>query len=187
MAKGDQLRVYRGGYWHHGIDVGDGTVIHFGAAGLRAAVKQTAMGPFLMGSDLVERIPARYSPFSPDDIVARAKGMLGQLPYNLVLHNCESVAGFCQGLEPDSPQVKAFGRRAVKDVKKHGPVKGALAIAVRVVGRVASLAVALAGRHKEARWVEHATDRHADTEWVTDRHELRWEPYVIPANEHTPA
>jgi hypothetical protein len=66
-------------------------------------------------------------------------------------------------------------------------VKGALTIAFRVAGRIASLAVALTGRHKEARWVEHATDRHADTEWVTDRHELRWEPYVIPESERAPA
>ncbi len=28
MARGDHIRVYRTLYWHHGIDAGDGTVIH---------------------------------------------------------------------------------------------------------------------------------------------------------------
>ena len=179
MAMGDQLRVYRGGYWHHGIDVGDGTVVHFGAKGdgLRAGVSQTEMDAFLLGSTLVERLPAHRSPFPPDEIVERAMGMVGRQPYNLLLNNCESIAGFCQGLEPESPQVKSFNRRALKDVKERGVVKGGLTIALRLVGRVASLAVALSGRHKTARWVEHATDRHADREWVTDKHELRWEPY----------
>ncbi|MGV3614242.1 MAG: lecithin retinol acyltransferase family protein [Fimbriimonas sp.] len=182
MAAGDQLRVYRGGYWHHGIDVGDGTVVHFKGKGdgWRAGVSRTDMKTFLLGSNLVERIPARHSPFPPQEIVNRALGMVGRQPYNIVLNNCESVAGFCQGLEPESPQVRAFGRRAVRDVQDRGPVKGGLTIALRLAGRIASLAVALTGRHKEARWVEHATDRHADREWITDRHELRWEPYQPP-------
>ncbi len=181
MAKGDQLRVYRGGYWHHGIDVGDGTVVHFKAKaeGLWAGVAQTPMADFLLGSTLVERLPARHSPFPADEIVARALGLLGKMPYNLLLNNCESVAGFCQGLEPVSPQVKAFHRRATRDVRERGPLKGSLAIGWRVIGRVASLGVALTGRHKEARWLEHVADRRADIEWVTDRHELRWEPYGV--------
>jgi len=29
MACGDHIRARRFGYWHHGIDCGDGTVIHY--------------------------------------------------------------------------------------------------------------------------------------------------------------
>ena len=29
MPKGDHIRSPRGIYWHHGIDCGDGTVIHY--------------------------------------------------------------------------------------------------------------------------------------------------------------
>lgn len=181
MAAGDQLRVYRGGYWHHGIDMGDGTVVHFKAKayGPRAGMARTNLDAFRLGSDKIERLPARHAPIPVEQILQRAQSLLGPMPYNLVLNNCEAVSGYCQGLKPLSPQVEAFLRRSGKDLGERGPVKGALTIAWRVVGRVASLGIALAGRHEGAHWVERATDRHADREWVTDPHDLRWEAYTI--------
>lgn len=178
MALGDQLRVYRGGYWHHGIDSGNGNIIHFGmGSNWKAEVAEVPFPSFTKGSTLVERLPARHSPFSPDEIVARARAMIGRQPYNFALHNCESLAGFCQGLEPDSPQVRSMKQRTTEDFRSHGPVGGSVRTIVRVAGRIASLAVALTGRHRTAFVLERATDRRADIHWTTDRHELRWEPY----------
>lgn len=50
MARADHIRVYRGGYYHHGIDLSDGTVIHFsGEPGMKkeAAVRRSSMAEFL--------------------------------------------------------------------------------------------------------------------------------------------
>ena len=52
MARGDHLKVRRRGYWHHGIDCGDGTVIHY--AGLEreksdAYVRRTSLAEFCKG------------------------------------------------------------------------------------------------------------------------------------------
>ena len=44
MAKGDHLFVYCGGYSHHGIDVGDGNVIHFDSTPFRKFVGQQGHG-----------------------------------------------------------------------------------------------------------------------------------------------
>jgi|GEM_PF-3092207 len=180
MAAGDQLRVYRGGYWHHGIDVGDGTIVHFGKAGLRAAVQRTGWDEFLLGSSVLERLPVRLCPVPAEEVVRRALECVGKHAYNLALNNCESIACFCQGIEPDSPQVQAFLRRAKLDVSERGPWRGGFDITARVAGRAVSLTAGFLGRYDVAQGIERLTDRHAVREWLTDRHELRWEPYPVP-------
>ena len=107
MAIGDHIRVDRGLYWHHGIDAGEGRVIHqTGEPGraLDAAIRETSMDPFLRdGSvELVGDTPA----FSPAQVVSRARSRIGETGYDLLLNNCEHFTCWCMTGEAESKQVE---------------------------------------------------------------------------------
>ena len=108
MGRGDHIRVNRGLYWHHGIDVGDGTVVHAaGEPGRRkigAIVRCTSMAEFLRGGRLV-RVDAVGS-LPADEIVDRARQALGRGGYSLFFNNCEHFARWCQTGELGSRQVE---------------------------------------------------------------------------------
>ena len=44
MDKGDHIFVYRRGYSHHGIDCGDGTVIHYESNAWMKLAERTTVG-----------------------------------------------------------------------------------------------------------------------------------------------
>jgi len=132
MARGDHIRVNRGFYWHHGIDLGDGTVIHAaGEPGRRkigALVRCTSMGEFLRGGcavrvDVIGALPA-------DEIVDRARQAVGRGGYSLLFNNCEHFAYWCQ--------TGSLGSRQVERAAFAGTMAG-LAI------RVAATAVTASG------------------------------------------
>ena len=116
MAHGDRLRVKRrlAGpvcYRHHGIDVGDGTVIHaspddparlFGGG----RVVRTSLEEFTNGEsiEVVNDLPAV---FPPEEIVARAMRHLNREGYCPVVDNCEHFATWCATGERRSRQVDA--------------------------------------------------------------------------------
>lgn len=116
MAEGDRLRVKRrlAGpvcYRHHGIDVGDGTVIHarpddparlFGGG----RVVRTSLEEFAAGEpiDVVDDPPAA---FPPAEIVARAMQHVDREGYCPVVDNCEHFATWCATGERRSRQVDA--------------------------------------------------------------------------------
>lgn len=108
MARGDHIRVNRGLYWHHGIDMGDGTVIHAaGEPGRRkigAIVRSASMDEFLRGSWPVRVRSDRSLP--PEQIVERARQALGRGGYSLFFNNCEHFARWCQTGESGSRQVQ---------------------------------------------------------------------------------
>lgn len=107
MSKGDHIKVHRVGYWHHGIDLGDGTVVHFtGEPGRKtnATVKRTLMEEFLSGGKLVV---VEYSEsYNPEEVVKRALSMLWNGGYNFIFNNCEHFARYCKTGEKKSEQVK---------------------------------------------------------------------------------
>ena len=107
MSRGDHLFVRRRHYTHHGIDCGDGTVIHSsGEPGRRkfgARVRRTTMDEFLRGGTAVEI--ERPDALSADEVVARAEASLGNGAYSLVWNNCEHFAHWCQTGRPASTQV----------------------------------------------------------------------------------
>jgi len=124
MGAGDHIYVERawGLYSHHGIDCGDGSVIHFqGPDPMRARVKRSSLEEF-RGEGGVKVLreseePARGSiqgfvtewldrrsdrlqtpdlTSSPDAVVARAESRLGEGEYDLVFNNCEHFANWCR-------------------------------------------------------------------------------------------
>ncbi len=113
MARGDQIYVMRplmnmdGVYEHHGIDCGDGTVIHYYKGGEIATVARTSFETFARGS--IVRVKPRPVSFVPDVAIERAESRLGEQQYNLLTNNCEHFASWCKTGNPTSQQLDDYG------------------------------------------------------------------------------
>jgi hypothetical protein len=111
MARGDQIYVYReflnsnGVYEHHGIDCGDGSVIHYRKLET-AEVQRTAIETFSQNN----RLYLRQYPqsFIADVVVDRAMSRLGERQYNLLFNNCEHFASWCKIGISQSKQILDF-------------------------------------------------------------------------------
>ncbi|HBL09906.1 MAG TPA: NC domain-containing protein [Cyanobacteria bacterium UBA11162] len=110
MARGDQLYVHRellnlqGVYEHHGIDCGDGTVIHYRKPS--ETIERTSLATFARGNKIyVKQYPTC---FIPDVAIQRAKSRLGERKYNLLFNNCEHFATWCKTGVSYSQQIKDF-------------------------------------------------------------------------------
>jgi len=96
MAIGDQVYVYRellnlkGLYQHHGIDCGDGTIIHYRKPS--EVVEQTSLEIFARGNRVYIREYIEGFCFIPEIVVHRAIARLGEQKYNLLFNNCEHFA-----------------------------------------------------------------------------------------------
>lgn len=113
MARGDQIYVMRpfiglnGLYEHHGIDCGDGTVIHYSKSPEPATVRRTSMAAFAMGNPVfVKPQPVGYI---PDVVLERAERRLGEQRYELLSNNCEHFATWCKTGQNASQQLVNFG------------------------------------------------------------------------------
>lgn len=112
MARGDQIYVMREvmgvPYKHHGIDFGDGTVIHYRKVGT-ATISRTSNKAFARGNPVY---PVSQSvSFIPDVVIERAVSRLGEQRYNLFFNNCEHFANWCKTGDNVSPQLREFGLR----------------------------------------------------------------------------
>lgn len=110
MARGDQIYAMRefldreGVYEHHGIDCGDGTVIHYRKPS--ETVERTSLATFSRGNPIyIKNYPTS---FIPDTVVRRAESRLGEKRYNLLFNNCEHLATWCKTGMSYSQQVRNF-------------------------------------------------------------------------------
>lgn len=139
MAAGDHIKVRRAGglYTHHGIDMGDGTVVHFSGEPLRmkdAVVCRIEMADFLQGGQA--RVVDHGGAALPAEAVMKNAGaMLGMRDYHPIFNNCEHFASYCKTGLRESRQV----RRAAK-----------AAAAVAVTALVMGAQLAAAGAAKRA-------------------------------------
>ena len=106
--RGDQIYVIRefinlqGVYEHHGIDYGDGSVIHYRKS--NETISRTAMATFSHGKKVYVR---HYQTcFLPDVVIHRAESRLGEKRYNLLFNNCEHFATWCKTGVSESQQIK---------------------------------------------------------------------------------
>lgn len=145
MARGDHIYVQRAGglYAHHGIDCGDGSVIHYSGEHWYSPrrVRHTAIDAFARGDEILVRdyadffarlrdtksLPRRLhvqlvallrggrtqTSFSPGAVVERARSRLGEARFDIVLHNCEHFATWCKTGISDSEQIQALWRAAL--------------------------------------------------------------------------
>ena len=114
MSRGDHVRVRRLGYWHHGIDCGDGAVIHYSGELFdqkrNAAVQRTPLTEFARGGR-VETVFYDEAD-SPDCVIMRAESRLGESEYRVLINNCEHFARWCKTGRHESRQVKNVLRTA---------------------------------------------------------------------------
>ena len=95
-------------YQHHGIDCGDGHIIHYRKVGT-ATVARTRFEAFARGNPIYTL--TQSVSFIPDVVVSRAESRLGEQRYSLFFNNCEHFANWCKTGENISPQLNEFGMR----------------------------------------------------------------------------
>lgn len=123
---GDHIHVRRlgGVYAHHGIYIGDDTVIHFAPpAGNEvldwdnARVRSSSLTAFLKAGKVEVKIytdEERESLYPVEQIIRNAKSALGSGNYNLIFNNCEHFANACTLGKYRSPQVEEFFNMVAK-------------------------------------------------------------------------
>jgi hypothetical protein len=100
MTRGDQIYVMRplagvdSLYQHHGIDCGDGSVIHYYKPPGDAVVTRTSYEIFARGNPVYTK--QVNTAFVPDVVIERAESRLGERQYNLLTNNCEHFASWCK-------------------------------------------------------------------------------------------
>ena len=109
MARGDHICVDRLGgiYNHHGIDCGDGTVIHYwpDEIPLASSVKRTTLSEFAEGGSIRVRDYAACDP--PERVMSRAVSSLGARGFDPLVSNCEHFAVWCKTGRKESSQVRS--------------------------------------------------------------------------------
>ena len=130
--KGDQLYVYRdfwnseGVYQHHGIDCGDGTVIHYRKPS--EIIERTSFTTFSRGNSVAVKNYVKGFCYLPHVVVSRAESRLGEAEYSLLFNNCEHFATWCKTGISDSKQIRDFvpGMNEFNTSKLSGFVKRSL-------------------------------------------------------------
>lgn len=112
---GNQIRVNRGFYYHHGIYASDDCVIHFAPPGnaksldpKAAKIITTTLEEFLCGGVLEVRCyndDEKMIIRKPSEIVNFALMHLGEGGYDIVNNNCEHFSNLCAFGEKKSSQV----------------------------------------------------------------------------------
>jgi hypothetical protein len=113
LLAGCRLIVRRRAYFHHGIYLGNGRMIHYAgwSRGTRGLVEEVSLDQFNRGQAYcIGRMPPDRC--AGEDIVRRARSRLGERRYNLLTNNCEHFCNWCQLGECRSEQVEAFMKPA---------------------------------------------------------------------------
>jgi hypothetical protein len=123
MSRGDHVYVRRrrrySRYSHHGIDCGDGTVIHYaGEPRTVRRVERSSLAHFAGGAEVLVRAHRRGLP--PAEVVAKAESRLGSVGYHLVWNNCEHFATWCSTGSRGSKQVRGWAMAAPSAVASLG-------------------------------------------------------------------
>jgi hypothetical protein len=137
---GDHIWVQRSRYTHHGVLVGESSVIHYtGELGAKsdAAVARTTLDAFLQGGQL--RFRQHVERHSVEDTIARAMSRLGERSYALTFNNCEHFATWCVLGASSSRQVENVGRLSTGTVAAAGAASAGGAL-VAGAGAAAGLA-----------------------------------------------
>ncbi|MCA9240366.1 MAG: lecithin retinol acyltransferase family protein [Planctomycetales bacterium] len=137
MATGDHLVVPYGLYTHHGIDIGDGTVVGFSK--VDGKVTRVSLEEFCEGR--TARV-LEYAECDPaPEVACRALDRVGEKGYHLLENNCEHFATWCKTGRNESAQVrvvqkhiaaaktKSMVRATAKTLARRSAALGATAVA----------------------------------------------------------
>src|ERR1700722_14113355 len=93
MAPGDPIFVDRGTHEHHGLDLGDGWVIHYqSATGSKADSRVGITTSERFKKDGVVQVVRYGMRLAPATSLARAYASLGNGGYHVLTNNCEHFA-----------------------------------------------------------------------------------------------
>ncbi|MFI3254188.1 MAG: lecithin retinol acyltransferase family protein [Eubacteriales bacterium] len=98
LQEADHLFVYRPGFTHHGLYIGNNEVIHYE----KGSVHRDSFENFQKGMKIYA-LPEKESPlrYTTSQVLERAKSRLGENDYNLIVNNCEHFVRWCRaGREP---------------------------------------------------------------------------------------
>jgi hypothetical protein len=107
-ALGSHLVTPRLGFAHHGIYVGCGKVVHYGAFvhGVHGGpVEEVSLARFTHGHTLWVRAGGAVR-FGCEEVVRRARSRIGENSYSLLSNNCEHFCEWCLCGEHRSEQVE---------------------------------------------------------------------------------
>ena len=113
---GNQIRVNRGLYYHHGIYESDDVVYQFASRDGElnpdtAEVCTASLEEYLKGGIVEVReytLEEKQKLRSPDEIIKYAKEHLGEMGYNLFTNNCEHFSNRCAFGVSESDQIDNF-------------------------------------------------------------------------------
>jgi hypothetical protein len=114
LLPGTRLITRRRAYFHHGIYVGNGRVIHYAGwfHSARGLVEEVTIEQFTEGRPFrIGRVPANRQ--RGEQVVQRARSRLGERCYHLLRNNCEHFCNWCQVGECRTEQVEALTRPAL--------------------------------------------------------------------------
>jgi hypothetical protein len=107
LASGTHLIIFRRGYAHHGIYLGDGRVMHY--AGRikypQGLIEEISLAEFSEGRALRTQ-KVQTGRCNGHEIVRRARSRLGERRYDLLTNNCEHFCNWCRLGENRSFQVE---------------------------------------------------------------------------------
>jgi hypothetical protein len=174
MARGDHFFVWRQSrrvpFQHHGIDLGDGSVVHFsdGRQGIAGPggehknfeVQRTPIEVVTSRGRDQLHVVSHSNPLPPDEVADRAISQVGRRGYHLLFDNCEHFAMWCVVGRDESRQVdvvvERFGAAGVK-----AAAAGAIGvIARRSAQRVLKGAAPLLLAADIAQWATEAGGHH---------------------------
>jgi len=113
--RGDHIRVFRYFYFHHAIDMGDGTCIHFTGEPFKkfdSYVQRTDMSVFLKGG---KKRVVKYPDCkcrNDNAVVNTALSYVGQAGYHLVWNNCYHFARYCKTGKPMPHKFNVLNQKA---------------------------------------------------------------------------
>jgi hypothetical protein len=150
MSRGDRLEVEHRivgstvTYLHHGVDLGDGTVVHARPHDFRnpfggGRVVRTSLAEFAEGRGVRVRNEPPAA-FAPDEIADRALAHVGRDGYDPVIDNCEHFATWCATGSRTSRQVDIVMGRVAAGVSRAAAAisaRAAVGTAERVAVRTA--------------------------------------------------
>ena len=163
MARGDQIYVMRplagmdSFYQHHGIDCGDGTVIHYYKGTGEPVISRTTMETFALGNPVYPYKTAVS--FIPDLVIERAESRLGERQYNLLTNNCEHFATWSKTGRNVSQQLLDYGLDAsylssntglINTAAQGGDPMQAVALMQQALGNVAIAQTRLQKEYSQA-------------------------------------
>ena len=129
-------------YFHFGVYVGDGRVVHFCSTGSNeldpqtADIQETSYERFSKGNK-VTADKMEQATYEPDEIVQRARSMIGTKlgTYNLLSNNCEHFANWCRCGKLVSHQRTLVDTVSDMVLKQESPIRKMKDMAFNIFGK----------------------------------------------------